>query len=65
MWAGPHHDAEKEAEADASHHREAVRQQYQHPSAHEARVTFDEHEDEFMKGLPEEVPRGRPTLLSH
>ena len=56
MWIGPHRDTEGEAEDDASRHREAVRQQRQRPSAHAARVIFDEHEAEFMKGLLKEDP---------
>ncbi len=60
MWIGPHRDTEEEAEGDASRHREAVRQQRQRPSAHAARVTFDEHEAEFMKGLLDEYPEDDP-----
>jgi hypothetical protein len=60
MWIGPHRDTEEEAEDNASRHREAVRQQRQRPSAHAARVTFDEHEAQFMKGLLEEYPDDDP-----
>ena len=62
MWIGPHRDTEEEAEGAASRHREAVRQQRQRPSAHAARVTFDEHEAEFMKGLLEEYPEDDPEF---
>lgn len=65
MWIGPHRGTEEEAEGDASRHREAVRQQRQRPAAHEARVTFDEHEAEFMKGLLEEYPGEDPHFGPH
>jgi hypothetical protein len=55
-----HRDTEEEAKGDASRHREAGRQQRQRPTAHDARMTFDEHEAEFMKGLLEEYPEEDP-----
>jgi len=64
MWIGPHRDTEEGAEGGTSRHREAVRQQRQRPSAHVARVTFDEHEAEFMKGLLEEYPEDDPHFGS-